>query len=65
MLWVITTSSSEWGIAYNHAVTVNQISGDKATIGIGDPWPMYSGSGNTFYTISANGVYQGLQAMIW
>lgn len=65
MLWVISTSSSEWGIAYNHAVTVNQISGDKATIGIGDPWPMYSGSGNTFYTISANGVYQGLQAMIW
>lgn len=65
MLWVVTTSNSEWGIAYNHVVTVNKISSDKATIGIGDPWPMYSGSGNTFYTISANGVYEGLVAMIW
>lgn len=32
---------------------------------IADPWPMFSGEGNTFYDISANGVYQDLEAMIW
>lgn len=65
MLWVITEEDSEWGIDYNHAVTAYRIMGDKSEIGIGDPWPMFSGEGNTFYDISANGVYQDLEAMIW
>lgn len=65
MLWVITEANSEWGIAYNHAVTVYRVRGDKSEIGIADPWPMFSGEGNTFYDISANGVYQDLEAMIW
>lgn len=65
MLWVITEESSEWGIAYNHAVTAYRVRGDKSEIGIADPWPMFSGEGDTFYDISANGVYQDLEAMIW
>lgn len=65
ILWVITEEDSEWGIDYNHVVTAYRIMGDKSEIGIGDPWPMFSGEGDTFYDISANGVYQDLVAMFW
>lgn len=65
MLWIITCASSEWGIDYNHAVVAYRFSTDQNTVGIADPWPLYAGSGSTFYTISAAGVFDALIAMVW
>lgn len=32
----------------------------NTTVGIADPWPLYAGSGSSFYTISSNGVFGSL-----